>query len=94
MIDGVGHRRLVLPAARQEIQNSSTRSALVPSGTARERPSSVRRQLPSDESLQNDDDGGVISAMGQGIAGTRDQLRHQAAHQTYRARHPDKPQGF
>ncbi|KAI2510249.1 hypothetical protein MHU86_4127 [Fragilaria crotonensis] len=44
VIDGVGHRRLTLPTARQEIQNSSTRSALVPSGTARERPSSVRRQ--------------------------------------------------
>ncbi|KAI2498784.1 hypothetical protein MHU86_15687 [Fragilaria crotonensis] len=58
VIDGVGHRRLMLPTARQEIQNSSTRSALVPSGTARERPSSVRRQLlASDESLQNDDDG-------------------------------------
>ncbi|KAI2510018.1 hypothetical protein MHU86_4444 [Fragilaria crotonensis] len=36
VIDGVGHRRLTLPTARQEIQNSSTRSALVPSGTARE----------------------------------------------------------
>ena len=57
MIDGVGHRRLELAAARQEIQNSATRSALVPSGTASERPSSVRRQLTSNDSHIDDNDG-------------------------------------
>ncbi|KAI2493422.1 hypothetical protein MHU86_21121 [Fragilaria crotonensis] len=57
MIDGVGHRRLMLPTARQEIQNSSTRSALVPHGTTRERPSSVRPQPLHDDSHVDDDDG-------------------------------------
>ena len=57
VIDGVGHRRLELAAARQEIQNSATRSALVPSGTASERPSSVRRQLASNDSHVDDNDG-------------------------------------
>ncbi|KAI2506100.1 hypothetical protein MHU86_8331 [Fragilaria crotonensis] len=43
VIDGVGHRRLMLPTARQEIQNSSTRSALVPTvQRASVRPLSVR----------------------------------------------------
>ncbi|KAI2493141.1 hypothetical protein MHU86_21402 [Fragilaria crotonensis] len=57
MIDGVGHRRLMSPTARQEIQNSSTRSALVPHGTTRERPSSVRPQPLHDDSHVDDDDG-------------------------------------
>ncbi|KAI2492327.1 hypothetical protein MHU86_22233 [Fragilaria crotonensis] len=57
VIDGVGHRRLMLPTARQEIQNSSTRSALVPHGTTRERPSSVRPQPLNDASHVDADDG-------------------------------------
>ncbi|KAI2506074.1 hypothetical protein MHU86_8395 [Fragilaria crotonensis] len=57
VIDGVGHRRLMLPTARQEIQNSSTRSALVPHGTTRERPSSVRPQPLNDDSHVDADDG-------------------------------------
>ncbi|KAI2490761.1 hypothetical protein MHU86_23808 [Fragilaria crotonensis] len=57
VIDGVDHRRLVLPTARQEIQNSLTRSALVPHGTPRERPSSVRPQPLTDDSHVDADDG-------------------------------------
>ena len=57
MIDGVDHRRLELPAARQEIQNPTTRSALVPAGTPRARLSSVRRQPTRDNSHIDDDDG-------------------------------------
>ena len=53
--DGVGHRRLVEIADSPETQNSLPRSAVVPSGTRSiVRNSSVRRQLPNDESLTND----------------------------------------
>ncbi|KAI2494157.1 hypothetical protein MHU86_20389 [Fragilaria crotonensis] len=50
----------MLPTARQEIQNSSTRSALVPHGTTRERPSSVRPQPLYDDSHVDADDGSTL----------------------------------
>ncbi|KAI2507266.1 hypothetical protein MHU86_7102 [Fragilaria crotonensis] len=52
VIDGVGHRRLMLPTARQEIQNSSTRSALVPTvQRASVRPLSVRSRCMTTRTL-------------------------------------------